>query len=167
MATYYKLLTMDDRYPDQEMVEVEPENGEYLRKDEVQPIIDAYEKMIERLMVFKREARVSCELRIKHTDSYDYWMNKCPEIELPLRINTHPADSAIHFLISCRLSGEDPLEKDLARCMPILYDEEFDIDTYKSIGYTDGTAEVTASILKIAGMDRDSTEASDAIYSSD
>jgi hypothetical protein len=164
---YYKLARTDDRYDDQEMIEVDPANGEYLRKDEVQPIIAAYEKMIKKLIEFKDVVRQSSELRIKNTDDFNFWMNKCPEIELPLRINTHPADSPIHFLISCRLSGEDPLEKDLFRCMPLLYNEEFDYEDYKNIGYTDGSADVTASLLKIAEMPKESNEASDATYSTD
>jgi hypothetical protein len=157
---------MDDRFPDQEMVEVEPANGDYLLKAEVQPIIDAYEKMIAKLIEYKNDARQSCELRIKNTCTY-VSIYEIPKRELPLHINDYDADSPHHFLISCRLSGDDPFEKDLAICMKLLYDEEFDVDTYKNIGYTDGSADATASLLALAGLINESNQASEAVYSSD
>jgi hypothetical protein len=163
---YYKMLTMDDRFPDQEMVEVEPANGDYLLKAEVQPIIDAYEKMIAKLIEYKNDARQSCELRIKNTDTY-VSIYAIPKRKLPLHINIYEADTPEHHLISCRLSGDDPFEKDLAICMKLLYDEEFDVYTYKNIGYTDGSADTTASLLALAGLINESNQASEAVYSSD
>jgi hypothetical protein len=163
---YYKLLTMDDRYPDQEMVEVEPAEGEYLLKAEVQPIIDAYEKMIAKLIEYKNDARQSCELRIKNTDTY-VGIYAIPEKELPLHINDYEEDTPERYLISCRLSSENPFEKDLAICMKILYDEDFDVETYKNIGYTDGLALTVSTLLNTAGMTTESNQASDAVYDFD
>jgi hypothetical protein len=163
---YYKQVYSDDRYDDQEIIEVEPADGEYLRKEEVQPIIDAYEKMIAKLIQYKNDVRTSSELRVKNTDTY-VSIYAIPKRKLPLHINLYEVDTPERHLISCRLSGDDPFEKDLAICMKLLYDEEFDVDTYKNIGYTDGSALTVSALLNIAGMTTESTQASDAVYSSD
>lgn len=163
---YYKLARTDDRYDDQEMIEVDPANGEYLRKEDVQPILDVYKKMIEKLIYFKNDVRDNIIYRIKDTDLYKA-IQAIPKNSLALFINEYEADSAGHLFITCKLQGDDPFEKDLAKCIEVLWNTEFDMEAYKNIGYNDGLAYVTSEMLKILGMEKESTQAIDSTYDFD
>jgi hypothetical protein len=160
----YKLVRTDDRFEEQEMVEA-PDGTHYLKED-VEPIIKAYYALIEKLLYYKNDVRDNMEYRVKECASYKEIMG-FPDEELPLRINAWNEGSPQHFLISCRLSGDDPLTKDLSKCIELLWDVEFDMEAYKNIGYNDGLASVTSTLLDIAGMKDEAAQAIDATYNFD
>lgn len=160
----YKLIRTDDRYDEQEMVEA-PDGTHYLKED-VEPILKAYYALIAELIRYKDDVRDNMEYRVKESAPYKELMG-LPDEELPLRINAWYDDSPQHFIISCRLSGDDPIKKDLAKCIELLYDIEFDMDAYKNIGYNDGLASATSSLLNIVGMKDEAAQAIDATYNLD
>jgi len=129
-------------------------------------IIKAYYAMRDKLLTYMRDVRFNSEQRIRHAEPFKK-ISEIPEDKLPLYINTHEEDSPEHFFIQCRLSGDDPFEKDLGKCLELLYNEEFNMETYKNIGYNDGVASITASLLEAANMPEQSTAASEAIYTFD
>lgn len=155
-------MRVDDRSDDRELLE--SPDGDYLAKEEVQPILDAYKAIIEKLLYYKDDVQDNTVYRIKETYLYKE-LQAIPEEDLGRYINKYPTDSASHFFISCRLSGDDPFEKDLLKCVGLLNDIAFDIEAYRNIGYNDGLASLTSTLLTIVGMDKEATQAIDATYS--
>jgi len=122
--------------------------------------------LVKKLIELKEDARYNIACRVKDSSAYKE-VESIPENELPLHINDHDPDSPKHFLISCRLSGDDPFEKDLCKCVEILYDVEFNMDSYREIGYNDGLATSVSMLLDIVGMEKEANQAREAIYSCD
>jgi hypothetical protein len=160
----YKLIRTDDRFNDQEMVE--SPDGDYLLKADVEPLLKAYYAMVTKLRFYANDVRDNMEYRIQNSLEYIKLMD-IPDEEIPLHINNYDTDSYQHLILSCRLSGEDPVKKDLAKCITLLWDVSFDSEAYKNIGYNDGLASATSSLLDEAGLKEESIRVLDATYSSD
>lgn len=124
------------------------------------------DSLVKKLLELKEDVRDNMEYRIKEASEYKELM-EIPQDKLPLHINDYDPDSAKHFIIKCRLSGEDPFKKDLAKCSEILYDVAFDMEAYTNIGYNDGLATAVSMLLNIAGLEKEATQALEATYSCD
>lgn len=120
--------------------------------------------IIEILQTMKLEARFCTADRVRETQDYKK-LEAIPKKDLPLHINEHDPDSPSHFIIQCRLSGDDPFEKNLNKCAQILWDQEFDVETYKNIGYNDGLATAVSIIFDTLSMNEDSSNVIEAVYS--
>lgn len=162
--TRLNLVRTDDRFNDQEMIE--DIDGKYMLHEEVEPIIRAYNKLVMKLIAYKDEAREYITNKIKNTPTYKE-IEKLKTEDLPLHINDYDSDTTEHFFLSCRLQGEDPFQKDLSRCIELLYDVEFSMEEYKNIGYNDGTAIATHYLLKEIGMNEEADQAFQATYAFD
>lgn len=125
-----------------------------------------YEALISELLRQKEDVRDNTMYRIKETEVYKK-IQAIPHNELALHINDYEPDTTGHLLISCRLSGDDPFEKNFNKCIELLYDVAFDMDAYRNIGYNDGLATLTSILLKIAGQDKDADAALEAAYNLD
>jgi len=124
------------------------------------------DSLVKKLLELKDDVRDNVEYRIKETSIYKE-LQAIPQDKLPLHINDYEQDSAKHFIIKCRLSGEDPFKKDLAKCSEILYDVEFDVEAYCNVGYNDGLATSVSMLLSIAGLEDEAKQALEATYSCD
>lgn len=120
----------------------------------------------EKLLELLNGVRLNVELRVRDTETYQEVSN-FKDIELPLHINNYSEDSPEHFIISCRLSGEDPFEKDLSRCVQILWNVEFNMEEYQNIGYNDGQATILSILFNALGMEKEATQAMEATYNYD
>lgn len=119
-----------------------------------------------KLLELLNDVRFNAEDRIKETEIYQE-IAAIEDIDLPKHINDYPAGSPGHHIISCRLSGEDPFEKNLSLCMQILWDVEFDYEDYQNIGYNDGQAVTLSIMFNALGMKEEATQAMEATYKSD
>ena len=104
--------------------------------------------------------------RIRQTTEWKD-IQRIPQNELAKYINNYYEDSPQYFWISCRLSGEDPIKKDLSKCIPILWDQEFDCEAYRNIGFNDGMAIVVTNLFQILGMEKEATDTFEATYNDD
>jgi hypothetical protein len=145
---------------------IEDIDGKYMLHEEVEPIIRAYNKLVMKLISYKDEAREYITNKIKKSQAYEE-IGAIKTEDLPLHINDYDSDTTEHFLLSCRLQGEDPFKKDLPRCVELLYNEEFSTEEYKEIGYNDGTAVTTHYLLREIGMDDAADQAFEATYAFD
>jgi hypothetical protein len=125
-----------------------------------------YDALISELLRMKEDVRDNVSYRIKETETYKK-IQAIPQNELALHINEYDPDSPGHLLVSCRLSGDDPLERDLSKCVELLYDVEFNMESYMNIGYNDGLAGAISTLLKTVGLDEDADKAMEAIYKFD
>lgn len=120
----------------------------------------------EKLLELLNDVRFNAEDRIKETETYQE-IDAIEDIDLPKHINDYTAGSPGHHIISCRLAGEDPFEKNLSLCMQILWDVEFDYEDYQNIGYNDGQAVTLSIMFNALGMKEEATQAMEATYKSD
>lgn len=120
----------------------------------------------EKLLELLNDVRFNAEDRIRNTELFKD-IGSIEEIDLPKHINDYPVGSPGHHIITCRLSGEDPFEKDLSLCMQILWDVEFDYEDYQNIGYNDGQATTLSILFNALGMKTEATQAMEATYNSD
>lgn len=120
----------------------------------------------EKLLELLNEVRFNAENRIRNTEEYRE-IAAIKDIDLPKHINDYPAGSPKYYIISCRLSGEDPFEKNLSLCMQILWDVEFDMEDYQNIGYNDGQATTLSMMFNALGMKEEATQAMEATYKFD
>jgi len=104
--------------------------------------------------------------RVKETPEW-VLISNIPQNELPKHINDYGEDTPQHFWISCKLSGEDPIKKNLSKCIPILWNQEFDCETYRNIGFNDGMAIVVTNLFDILGMEKEASETFEATYNDD
>jgi hypothetical protein len=110
---------------------------------------------------------------IQEQESY-IELQEIPYHKIPYRMNTCHEDSYAYHFLSCRLSNEDPFEKDLPKCMSLLYDISFDTDLYssvskeeyKNIGVNDGKIIIIESLLSLMGLEKEAQEISKAIFTS-
>lgn len=158
----YALRRVGNLTDEQEIIE-DPTGGYYL-KDEVDLKLKAYNEIIKKLQYYTSDVRENMEYRVKGSTRYLELFN-IPDNKLPLFINNWCVDSPEHFIISCRLSKEDPFKKNLNKCIELLYDVEFNMEEYKNIGYNDGLATLTSILLDIAGYGEEARQAIDATYS--
>lgn len=119
-----------------------------------------------KLLELLSDVRGNAEERVKESPLYKE-IEAISDRDLPKHINDYPTGSAGHHIISCRLSKEDPFEKDLSRCIEILWDVEFDMEDYQNIGYNDGMATTLSILFNALDMKQESTRAMEATYSSD
>lgn len=122
--------------------------------------------VIKILQTIKMDSRFCISDKIRNNSDYKELM-AISKRDLPKNINIYDPDSPHHFIISCRLSGEDPIEKNIAKCIELLYDQEFDVEDYKSIGYNDGQASAVSRVFDALGMNEDANQALDVTYSFD
>lgn len=120
----------------------------------------------EKLLELLNDVRFNAEDRIRNSQVYQE-IAAIEDIDLPKHINDYYTGSPGHHIISCRLSGEDPFEKDLSLCMQILWDVEFDYEDYQNIGYNDGQATTLSIMFNAIGMKEKVTQAMEATYNSD
>lgn len=120
----------------------------------------------EKLLYYMNDIRDVIATRIKQTPEW-VLISKIPQNELPKHINVYDEDTPQHFWISCKLSGEDPLKKDLSKCIPILWNQEFDCEAYRNIGFNDGMAIVVTNLFDILGMEKEASETFEATYNDD
>jgi hypothetical protein len=125
-----------------------------------------YNAIIKELLRQKDDVRDNTTIRIKDTEVYKK-IQDIPKKDLALHINEYNPDSPAHFLITCRLSGDDPFKKDFNKCIELLYDVEFNMEAYRNIGYNDGLAVLTSILLRIAGFEKDADAAIQATYNAD
>lgn len=92
-----------------------------------------------------------------------------PTKELPLKINAYPDGSPKQKLLKLRLQGEDfsipNLIPILPELIPLLWDQEFDVEDYKSIGINDGEGYIVSMILRMLGCEEDARQISAVNYS--
>lgn len=117
----------------------------------------------EKLLAYKNDIRDVIISRIKETSDWQQ-IQKYSKNQLPKHINDYDEDSPQHFWISCKLTGEDPLTKDLSKCIPILWDQEFECEDYRSIGFNDGMAIVVTNLFGVLGMEKEASETFEATY---
>lgn len=119
-----------------------------------------------KLLHYKEDIRDVIATRIRQTPEW-VLIKSIPINELAKHINDYDEDSPQHFWISCRLSGEDPIMKDLSQCIPILWDQEFDCEAYRNIGFNDGMAIVVTKLFQLLGMEDEATATFEATYNDD
>jgi hypothetical protein len=122
--------------------------------------------VIKILQTMKMDSRFCISDKIRNNPDYKELM-AINKRDLPKNINNHDPDSPHHFIISCRLSGEDPIEKNLSKCIELLYNQEFSYEDYKNIGYNDGQASAVSRVFEAIGMNEDARQAIDATYNFD
>jgi hypothetical protein len=122
--------------------------------------------VIKMLQTIKMDSRFCIADKIRNNSDYKSLMD-ITDRDLPLHINDYDPETPQHFIISCRLSGEDPIEKNLSKCIELLYDQEFSYEDYKNIGYNDGQASAVCRVFEALGMNEDAKQAIDATYNFD
>jgi len=120
----------------------------------------------EKLITYKNDVRDAIAYRIKQTAEWKR-IHEYPQNELAKHINDYDEDTPQHFWISCRLTGEDPLMKGLGKSIPILYDEEFDCESYRNIGFNDGMAIAVMNLFDILDMQEEASDTFEAVYDDD
>jgi hypothetical protein len=127
---------------------------------------ETIQAIIKKLTDYMIDIRDVIATRIRQTTEWKD-IQRIPQNELAKYINNYYEDSPQHFWISCRLSGEDPIKKDLSKCIPILWDQEFDCEAYRNIGFNDGMAIVVTNLFQILGMEKEATDTFEATYNDD
>lgn len=127
---------------------------------------ETIQAIIKKLTDYMIDIRDVIATRIRQTTEWKD-IQRIPQNELAKHINDNDEDSPQHFWISCRLSGEDPIKKDLSKCIPILWDQEFDCEAYRNIGFNDGMAIVVTNLFQILGMEKEATDTFEATYNDD
>lgn len=120
----------------------------------------------EKLLELLNDVRFNAEDRIRNTGLFKEIV-EIKDIDLPKHINNYRVDSPGYHILTCRLSGEDPFEKNLSLCLEILYDESFEMEEYRNIGNNDGRATVLSILFDVLGMEKESIRAIEAVYSVD
>jgi len=105
----------------------------------------------------------SITLTVKDSTTYKRLM-EIPDKDLPLVITKYPEGSCEHFILDCRLSGKDPFETNLSKCLELLYDEEFDMEDYNKVGYNDGVLSTLSELFTQLDMTEESKRATSLIY---
>ena len=84
-----------------------------------------------------------------------------PLDKLPLLINEYDEGSLPAQLIANRLEGKEVAVSDL---IPLLYDENFDAEDYRNLGYNDGQASILSDLLTLLGDHENANKAAGLIY---
>lgn len=81
-----------------------------------------------------------------------------------LQLNDFAEDSyELHFY-KCKLEGVDPFERNLSKCIELLWDCYFSVEEYKSIGDNDGRADLIAYLLEAIGYPEEALQVREVIY---
>lgn len=105
--------------------------------------------------------------RVIKTDTYRE-IERIPKDGLPLHLNDYEDGTAAKYIFSCRMTGEDPLsEENLPKSLQLLYDQEFNIDTYRNIGVNDGQLAAVSFLARKLGDDVLAEKAGAIIYKDD
>lgn len=124
------------------------------------------EAIVKELLRYKEDVRDNIQFRVTETERYKK-IQAIPADDLPLYINKYPEDTVEEFLYDCRLKNEDPFKVNFCFCSQLLWDETFDTEAYRNIGYNDGLSPLTATLLRIAGYTKEANEALEATYRDD
>lgn len=142
---------------------VECPEGEYILKKDIQPTLDAFNKIKKELLSEKDNLINFIISTIKNQIDYQE-LQSIPFEEIALHINEYDKGSYEFFFLSCRLSNEDPFEKNIGSCMYLLFNQSFDTEDYQRIGVNDGKIEVVSYLLSLIGLEKEAEEVSQAKY---
>lgn len=123
-------------------------------------------KMKQTLLALKDDARDATVSKIKESDSYIFLMG-IPHNRLAMYINDYPTHSAKYFILKCRMEDVDPIKADISKCVELLWDQEFKMEDYKSIGYNDGMIHVLSKLFDALDMEAASKEVLKYAYNID
>jgi hypothetical protein len=141
---------------------IESPDGEYILKKDIQPILDTFNKIKEELHSERDNVIDFIKNLIKSLNDYEE-LQDIPFEQIALHINNYNPDSYQFYFLSCRLSNKDPFNN-IGSCIPLLYDQNFDVVEYREIGKNDGVIEILSRLLNIIGFEKEAKEISKAIY---
>jgi hypothetical protein len=128
--------------------------------------IKAYHKMVKELLRLKNDVRENVRHRVSETETFKD-IQALPENDLPMHLRDYSEDSPAYFILKCRMEKVDPFETDFSKCVEVLYDVSFSMESYRNIGYNDGLASVTSMLLNIAGLSDEASQVLEGTYSFD